>query len=196
MKMLAPYIAKVEPYNMKNNYNNVLEPVNSTSVSSREIRKQFCLAWTIIVFVLIDIILEIVFNYVNPLSMGDNAAIIAIATIFLIHSFKKQSVLKTWISILIILICFVGFGVRGFSMEYVFRSFDTVIVSIVLINFLMLCVRTILVFLCAHMSWVKINSFFALFIGISKKQIIINYLKNYDYFLGNIYILNYFFIFN
>ena len=38
-----------------------------------------------IVFVLTDIILEIVLGYVNPYSIGDDVAIIVLAIIFLVY---------------------------------------------------------------------------------------------------------------
>ena len=83
--------------------------------------------------------------------MGDNAAIIVLIIIFLVHSFKMQSLMKIWIATLTIFIWFVGLGIRGYSMVYVFRS-DKVIISIILINFFMEVVRSFLLFFCIPLT--------------------------------------------
>ena len=75
-----------------------------------------------IVFVLTDIILEIVLGYVNPYSIGDNVAIIVLATIFLVYSFKMQSVEKRWIQILTIFLFIAGFIIRGSTLDFGIES--------------------------------------------------------------------------
>ena len=143
------------PYNPNVQPLNVVQPVvNSTSASSGVIKRQFCFAWTLLVVVIIDIILEIVLGYVNPFSMGDNAAIIALVIIFLVHSFKMQSVMKIWIGALTVFIWFVGFGCRGFSMKYAIgsgkgESFNP---AVPMLNFLILAVRTGLLFFCIPLT--------------------------------------------
>ena len=143
------------PYNPNVQPLNVVQPVvNSTSASSGVIKRQFCFAWTLLVVVIIDIILEIVLGFVNPFSMGDNAAIIALVIIFLVHSFKMQSVMKIWIGALTVFIWFVGFGCRGFSMTYAIgsgkgESFNP---AVPMLNFLILAVRTGLLFFCIPLT--------------------------------------------
>ena len=151
-----PYNTNVPPpYNPNVQPLNVVQPVvNSTSASSGVIKRQFCFAWTLLVVVIIDIILEIVLGYVNPFSMGDNAAIIALVIIFLVHSFKMQSVMKIWIGALTVFIWFVGFGCRGFSMTYAIgsgkgESFNP---AVPMLNFLILAVRTGLLFFCIPLT--------------------------------------------
>ena len=151
-----PYNTNVPPpYNPNIQPLNVVEPVvNNTSASSGVIKRQFCFAWTLLVVVIIDIILEIVLGYVNPFSMGDNAAIIALVIIFLVHSFKMQSVMKIWIGALTVFIWFVGFGCRGFSMTYAIgsgkgESFNP---AVPMLNFLILAVRTGLLFFCIPLT--------------------------------------------
>ena len=152
----SPYNTNVPPpYNPNVQPLNVVQPVvNSTSASSGVIKRQFCFAWTLLVVVIIDIILEIVLGYVNPFSMGDNAAIIALVIIFLVHSFKMQSVMKIWIGALTVFIWFVGFGCRGFSMKYAIgsgkgESFNP---AVPMLNFLILAVRTGLLFFCIPLT--------------------------------------------
>ena len=148
----TPYNTNLQPYNTTNDYNYFPDPVIQipNTPSQKLLRRQFCFAWMFIVFVLTDIILEIVLGYVNPYSIGDNVAIIVLATIFLVYSFKMQSVEKRWIQILTIFLFIAGFIIRASTLDFGIESKGNFTKNI--INFIIFGVRSLLLFLCIHLT--------------------------------------------
>ena len=129
--------------NTNNSNNNIQNLVRNEPELPRIITcKQFYAAWTLIILVLLDIILQIMFGFVNPFSMVDDAAILGLSIVFLIHSFKRQSIKKFWIGTLTVLVWFVGFALRGFSMAFATKGS----IAGIPINFFILVAKTFVLF--------------------------------------------------
>ena len=93
---------------------------------------------------IIDIVLQTSYGFVNPLSMGDDIAILIIATIFLISSCRKKRANNPFFRFFVGFVWFVGFGCKGFAMQFINNHNS----SVSLKYFLLTGLRTFLLFFC------------------------------------------------
>ena len=113
---------------------------------------QFCAAFILIIIGLLDIIFQLIFGFINPISMGDDAIILILAIIFLYYSFQRRTIARIWIGIINILIWFIGFPLRGMSMMYIIDK------KISEMNSIYIMVKTGVLFFCIPLTCNKKNN--------------------------------------
>ena len=139
-----------QPYymnNMKNmntnvNNNNLFQ--NSPELSKKLLCKQLSLGILLLIVTIIDITLQIVFDYLNPLAMGDDVAVLIIALVLLIFSYRKKIPRNCLFGFFTGFVWFVGFGCKGFAMQYIMKNnkISGALVFIPIIYFILIIPRT------------------------------------------------------
>ena len=137
------YVNNMNNMNTNVNNNNNLFP-NVPELSKKLLCKQLSLGILLLIVAIIDIILQIVFKYPNPLAMGDDVAVLIIASVLLIFSYRKKIAKNCLFGFFTGFVWFVGFGCKGFAMQYIFanKKISGALVFIPIIYFFLIIPRT------------------------------------------------------
>ena len=140
-----------QPYyvSVNNNVNNQYNKNNNfirhePEVPKKILCKQLSLGILLLICTIIDVTMQLVFDYVNPFSMGDDAFVLIISSVFLLFSHKKKLAKNILFGVFIGFVWFVGFGCKGYGMQYIVKdnNITGALVLVPLIYFLLIGVRT------------------------------------------------------
>ena len=114
-----------QPYyvnaNVNNQYNNNLIP-NEPEVPRRLLRRQLSLGILLLICTIIDVTMQLVFDYVNPFAMGDDACVLIISSVFLFFSYKQKLAKIILFGVFIGFVWFIGFACKGIGIQFTIKG--------------------------------------------------------------------------
>ena len=142
------YITQNIPnYNTKNNYANPLVQSSLPVQNTNSNKKLKIYSILLIIFGIIDIIIQIIFQFFSPYCLGDDIALFILSTIYLTFICKGKSAKNSLLGSATVFVWFVGFGVKGFAMTQI-RDKPAAIV----IDFFLVVARSLTIFLCIPLT--------------------------------------------
>ena len=123
--------------NMNNNVDNNNNIQNEPQVPENKLRIQIIIAILLFIYVIIDIVLQILFRFVNIISMVDDLVILIIASIISICSCRKKAAKNPCLKYFVIFMWVVGFVGKLYAIElYNDRDYSIRIIYIIYIIFI------------------------------------------------------------
>ena len=109
---------------------NILEQPTKRKTIKKEQNpnKLIILSIIIIIIVIADSILEIIFDILSPYIIGDDIAIFTIAIAYLVLICKKIPTNHCALVIVTGLVCFIGFGIKGFGLTRINKKFKFIFI--------------------------------------------------------------------
>jgi len=139
------------PCNTKSNDNDLSDNVdnNLNRNQNRRRRRSFHLpekkiifSYILIVIAVIDILLQIIFGYVNLYFMSDDIAILGLTSLIIYFDRKKKEINHYILAALTIIIWFCGFGIKGFGLAdlYEINTISLIFMGLIFLrSFIMFC---------------------------------------------------------
>ena len=139
------------PYNTKPNDNDLSDNVDRNLNRSQNRRrkrsihlpeKKIIFSYILFTLAVIDIILQIIFWYVNLYFMSDDIAILGLTSFIIYYDRKKKEINLCILRVLTIIIWFVGFGIKGFGLANLFKinTISLIFMGLIFLrSFIMFC---------------------------------------------------------
>ena len=133
------------PYNTKSSDNDLSDRVdcnlnrNQNRRRRRSIHlpeKKIIFSYILFALAVIDILLQIIFGFVNIYFMSDDIAILGLASLILYLYYKKKEINKYVFGPLTIIIWFCGFAIKGFGLADLFKvnAFSLIIMGLIFLR--------------------------------------------------------------
>ena len=130
------------PSNTEYNYANPEAVQNANNNKKLKI-----LSILLIIFGIIDIIIQIIFQFFSPFCLGDDIALFILSSIYLTLISKGKSTQNGVLGFATVFVWFVGFGAKGFGMN---QAGDKLVA--IIIDFFLLCCRTFTILYCIPLT--------------------------------------------
>ena len=135
------------PSNTENNYANPVVQPSLPVQNTKSNKKLKILSILLIIFGIIDIIIQIIFQFFSPFCLGDDIALFIISTIYLTFICKGKSTKNILLGCATVFVWFVGFGAKGFGMT---QAGDKP--AAIVIDFFLLGGRSFTIFFCIPLT--------------------------------------------
>ena len=126
--------SSVNIYDSNNDIN-----IKKIEVGICKLRLQYLITISILIVIIFDIFIEIYNSFINYFGMIDNIIVFFLVIKLLSLCFHKKNFYSKKLSLIIAMIIFLGFCIKGFSFAYCMMKED---VNLVVIYGILICLRT------------------------------------------------------